>query len=75
MTTATDIIDAIGRKELGARLKKGPTTISAAYVAGVMPSSWFPVVEEMSAAVGVDCPRSAFSFIKDEAAASEGAAA
>ena len=62
MSKATDIIDALGRPAIKERLNVGMTTISAAYVDGILPSAWFNVIEKMANEKGIDCPRDAFRF-------------
>lgn len=60
--SARDIIDALDRREIMARLDVSKQTVSSAYKADRLPASWFPVIEDMCAGAGIACPMTAFSF-------------
>lgn len=63
-TTAQIIIYALGADTIAGAVG---VTISAVYQAsgkGVMPPAWWPIVRDMCAARGIDCPEHAFGWRK-----------
>ena len=62
MVTASQIFDAIGRKNLSGQLGVGKTAISNAAVDGLIPAKWYPVVKAGADEIGMDCPHDLFTF-------------
>lgn len=62
MNSATNIADALGRKQIADALGLGKPAVSNAVAAGVFPAAWFRKVSQLCAASGVDCPMDAFSW-------------
>lgn len=61
--TASAICDALGRRNIAARLDRKVTAVSNAATEGVFPSSWYLAIREMCAEAGIDCPEHLFSFV------------
>jgi hypothetical protein len=59
METARDIIDAIGKEALAKRLDLSVAMVKQARYRNQIPSSWYPVCEELA---GQPLPLAAFSF-------------
>jgi len=73
MIKISDICDALGRKEMGARLGVSKAAIGNAVSDGKFPSRWYKVISHMCADADIECPMSLFNFA-DESVASEDAA-
>jgi len=61
--TAADVCDALGRKEMAARLERTTAAISNAASDGVFPAGWYLIISEMCLARGIECPASLFKFL------------
>jgi hypothetical protein len=61
--TASDICDALGRKEMASRLERTTAAISNAASEGIFPAGWYLILSEMCAAKGIDCPAALFNFL------------
>lgn len=61
--TASAICDALGRRNIAARLDRKVTAVSNAAAGGVFPSSWYLAIREMCAEAMIDCPEHLFSFV------------
>lgn len=69
MENAREIIYGLGRAEITKRLKVSKAAITNAIAAGVLPSTWFGVVEIMCEEQGITVPsRELFSFVPDSKA-------
>lgn len=62
MTTASQLADAIGRKEMADALGVGPTAVSNAVVRGEFPASWFLLVKSLADQAGHHCPPDLFKM-------------
>ena len=62
MSTASELADALGRKNIADALGVGLTAVSNAVVRGWFPSSWFLAVKAIADAVGHDCPPELFKM-------------
>ncbi len=62
-TTAADVCDALGRKEMAARLERTVAAVSNAASDGAFPAGWFLVISQMCAEKGIDCPARLFRFL------------
>ena len=62
MTSASELVDAIGRKRLGEALGVGATAISNAVVRGRLPATWFLICKSFSEEAGVNCPPELFGI-------------
>ena len=62
MTTASELADALGRKNIADALGVGLTAVSNAVVRGIFPSSWFLVMRELAENAGVSCPPGLFKM-------------
>lgn len=62
MTTAPQLADAIGRKNIADALGVGLTAVSNAVVRGVFPSSWYLAVKSLADAGGHKCPPELFNM-------------
>lgn len=69
--TAASICDALGRKEMAARLDRSVAAISNAATDGAFPSGWFLIIAEMCAARGIPCPASLFTFLPPDTASTD----
>lgn len=65
--TAADICDALGRKEMAARLERTVAAVSNAASDGAFPAGWFLVISQMCADRGVECPARLFRFLTPQA--------
>lgn len=74
MTTVLDICDALGRKEMGQRLRVSRAAIANAVSEGKFPPRWYRVLSTMCAERDVECPMGLFSFAEDDATDQEDAA-
>lgn len=63
ITTAAGICDALGRKEMAARLERTVAAVSNAASDGAFPSGWYLIISEMCEARGIVCPPSLFTFL------------
>lgn len=63
MMTASELADAIGRKNIADAAKVGPTAVSNAVVRGWFPATWFIVVSNLAEQAGVDCPPTLFKMV------------
>ena len=61
--TAAAVCDALGRREMAARLERTVAAVSNAASEGVFPSGWFLVISKMCEDRGVECPLSLFNFL------------
>jgi hypothetical protein len=66
MITASDICDALGRRNMAQRLGVSKTAISNAAVDGTFPARWYLVLSTMCDERGVPCPKELFSFSEDK---------
>ena len=62
MITASELVDAIGRKKLGDAVGVGPTAISNAVVRGRLPATWFLICKSFAELANVDCPPELFGI-------------
>lgn len=62
-TSVVAICDALGRREIAARLGRTPAAVGNAASVGIFPAGWYLVVREMCRDVGIECPESLFSFV------------
>ena len=63
MSKAQALADQIGRTTIAERLGVSVDAVSVSIKrGGKFPSGWFPVVRDLCAARGVDCPESAFNW-------------
>lgn len=62
MTTALELADAVGRKQISDALGVGLTAVSNAVVRGAFPSSWFLVVKSLAEKGGHSCPPELFNM-------------
>lgn len=63
MTIASDIVAAVGRKNLRDRLSVGDTAITNALTRGCFPARWYLVVKAECDSLGLECPESLFGFV------------
>ena len=63
IATAISICDALGRKEMAARLERSVAAVSNAASDGAFPSGWFLIISEMCKVRGIDCPPALFTFL------------
>lgn len=63
MMTASELADAIGRKNIADAAKVGPTAVSNAVVRGWFPATWFIVVSNLADRAGVECPPDLFKMV------------
>jgi len=61
-TTVSDLCDALGRKEIAARLEVGAAAVSNASSDGLFPAGWYAVIREMCQESGLNCPDTLFNF-------------
>lgn len=59
---AHKIISTLGRAEIALAVGRSEASVKLAITKGMSPS-WYSVVEEMCAQVGIACPRGAFNFL------------
>ena len=60
--TASLICDALGRREIAARVGVGITAVSNASVEGAFSASWYETIREMCAESDIECPRDLFKW-------------
>lgn len=63
IATAISICDALGRKEMAARLERSVAAVSNAASDGAFPSGWFLIISEMCRVRGIECPSALFTFL------------
>lgn len=56
------ICEAVGRRRISVEIGVKATAVSNAVSNGKFPAHWFDVIERLCGEVGVECPRSLFSF-------------
>ncbi len=66
--TASAVCDALGRKEMAARLERTVAAVSNAASEGAFPPGWYLVISEMCRAKGIDCPPRLFRFLPPQSA-------
>jgi len=70
MTSAEDVIEVLGRKQIREFLGVGNTAISNALCReGKFPASWYGPIRQLCDEAGVDCPLSAFNWKQAKGAA------
>lgn len=62
VSTALELADALGRKEMAEALDVGASAVSNHVVMGVFPPSWYLVCNSLAAVKGVNCPLGLFAF-------------
>ena len=62
MKSTSEIASAVGRVKMQEALNVGPTAISKYVVAGKFPASWFIVLKNLCADIGLDCPPHLFGM-------------
>lgn len=62
--SARAICDALGRARLAGVLGRGLAAVSNAAGQGAFPAQWYLVVKSLCEAEGIECPYSAFKFLK-----------
>ena len=62
MVTTHEVADALGRKEMAARIGVGLTAISAAVCDGKFRPAWYMTIRQMAAEKGVDVPDDLFRW-------------
>ena len=65
-THAHIIIERIGVQALAKLVGVGDGAVRNAKAKGLLPSSWFDMVEQECLERGIPCPREAFSFVRSE---------
>lgn len=63
MTTAADIADALGRKNIAEAADVGLTAVSNAVVRGSFPPSWYIAVSSLAIPKGIHCPPELFNMV------------
>ena len=63
MMTASELADALGRKNIAAAAGVGMTAVSNAVVRGAFPAAWFIVVSNLARQQGADCPHELFNMV------------
>lgn len=61
-TPAQIIVFALGADTLAAALGIKRRAVNAAGASGKLPPAWWPIVRDMCAAHGIDCPEHAFGW-------------
>lgn len=56
------ICEAVGRRRISAEIGVKATAVSNAVSNEKFPAHWFDVIERLCGEVGVECPRSLFTF-------------
>ncbi len=57
-----EITDALDADEVCERLGVKPRSLRLARERGVFPASWYPIMRDVCAASGIDCPICAFNW-------------
>ena len=63
MITASELADALGRKNIAEAVNFGPTAVSNAVVRGWFPATWFMVMSDLSRKAGSECPPELFKML------------
>ena len=63
MITASELADALGRKNIAEAAKVGATAVSNAVVRGWFPPSWFIAVSTLAMRMGKPCPPELFNMV------------
>ena len=63
-TTASDLLDRLGRPRVAAALGLTISAMNNAASRGKMPARWFAVIAALCAAEGIECPTEAFAMIR-----------
>jgi hypothetical protein len=62
--SAAFLIDTLGAKRIAERVGKGQPSVSIAKRG--IPARWYPLVREMCAEDGIDCPEDAFNWARPQ---------
>ena len=57
-----DLIDKLDAEEVCKRLDVKPRSLRLARERGVFPASWYPAIQSICAAQGIDCPLGVFNW-------------
>lgn len=72
MSSPHEIIRAVGAERAATALDVGPASVRVQLSRGVLPASWFDILEALCVEAGIPCPRSAFNFKKPSIAKTHG---
>lgn len=61
--TASELADALGRKNIAGAVHFGPTAVSNAVVRGWFPATWFMVMSDLAKKAGSECPPELFKML------------
>jgi hypothetical protein len=62
MQTVDKIAEKLGRKRLAELVGVGKAAVTNATTEGTFPASWYVIVSGECDRLGIECPKSAFSF-------------
>ncbi|WP_412550554.1 hypothetical protein [Shimia sp. MIT910701] len=75
MSDVKSIVAAVGSEKIQEKTGKSEHSVRAAIRDKLFPAKWYPVIKELCADVGEECPLHLFNFIQsEEAPSSEDAA-
>lgn len=63
MITASELADALGRKNIAEAVGVGPTAVSNAVVRESFPPAWYIAVSSLAVPLGVPCPPELFNMV------------
>lgn len=66
MSDVKSIVAAVGSEKIQAKTGKSEHSVRAAIRDKLFPAKWYPVIKELCADVGQDCPLHLFNFIQPD---------
>ena len=69
--SVTTVCDALGRRNIADRVRRGVTAVSNAVSDGLFPASWYLAIKAMCRDAGIECPDALFKFVPSPAPSAE----
>ncbi|WP_273280914.1 hypothetical protein [Pseudooceanicola atlanticus] len=70
-SSVIEILDKLDEEIILARLNVKPRSIRLARERGMFPAKWYPVIRDLCAEGGLDCPDGVFNFASPSLASSK----
>lgn len=64
--SALEVCDALGRRDIALRVRRGVTAVSNAAADGKFPASWYLAIRAMCVSAGLPCPEQLFKFLPSD---------